>query len=101
VLAKLPRSQYLEHHPFPTNILLLVEVSKSRLERVTSVKKKIYARDNISEYWVVDVLEKKLIVYRSPVSGDYQQRIELPASETISPWAFPDVEIAIAQIFSV
>ncbi|NEQ21179.1 MAG: Uma2 family endonuclease [Microcoleus sp. SIO2G3] len=100
-IAKLPRSQYLEHHPFPTDILLLVEVSKSTLERDTSVKKKIYARENILEYWVVDVVGRKLIVYRSPVSGDYQQRIELSASETISPLVFPDVEIAIAQIFSV
>ena len=101
VVAKLPRSQYLEHHPFPTNIVLLVEVSKSTLERDTSVKKKVYARENIPEYWVVDVAGRKLIVYRLPASGDYQQRTELSANETIFPLAFPDVEIAIAQIFSV
>ncbi|MBE9128749.1 MULTISPECIES: Uma2 family endonuclease [unclassified Coleofasciculus] len=101
VIAKLPRSQYLDHHPFPTDILLLVEVSKSTLERDTSVKKKIYARENIPDYWVVDVANRKLIVYRSPGSGDYEQRAELSSTEKISPLAFFDIEIAIGQIFSV
>ncbi|MBW4680244.1 MAG: Uma2 family endonuclease [Microcoleus vaginatus WJT46-NPBG5] len=101
VIAKLPRSQYLEHHPFSTDILLLIEVSKSTLERDTSVKKRIYARENIPEYWVVDVAGRKLIVYRSPALGDYQQKIEFSSIETISPLAFSDVKIAIAQIFSI
>ena len=101
VIAKLPRSQYLEHHPFPSDILLLVEVSKSTLERDTSIKKRVYARENIPEYWVVDVIRRKLIVYRSPVLGDYQLITELSGSETISPLAFPDVEIGIGEIFSV
>jgi Uma2 family endonuclease len=61
----------------------------------------IYARENISEYWAVEVLGRKLIVYRSPEAGEYQQTLERSARETISPLAFPDIEIAIAQIFAV
>ncbi len=101
VVAKLPRSQYIEHHPYPEDIFLLIEVSKSTLERDTSVKKRIYARENILEYWVVDIEAKKIIVYRSPASGDYQQKFELASGKIISSLAFPDIELKIAEIFAI
>jgi Uma2 family endonuclease len=101
VVAQLPRSQYLKHHPYPENILLLVEVSKSTFNYDTSVKKKVYSQANISEYWVVDVTRKKLIVYRSPVRGNYQEQTEVLSGAKISPLAFPNLEIAISEIFSV
>ncbi|MEM8778148.1 MAG: Uma2 family endonuclease [Cyanobacteria bacterium P01_G01_bin.49] len=100
-VVRLPRSQYLKHHPYAENILLLVEVSKSTLSYDTSVKKKLYAQENISEYWVIDVNRRKLIVYRFPSSNDYQQKTEWLLGTTISPLAFPDLEIKISDIFSV
>jgi Uma2 family endonuclease len=100
-VVELPRSQYLEHHPYADNILLLVEVSKSTLDYDTSVKKKIYAQENIPEYWVVDVKGRKLITYRFPSSNDYQQTTEWLSGTTISPLAFPDIKINISDIFSV
>jgi Uma2 family endonuclease len=101
VIAQLPRSQYIEHHPYPENILLLVEVSKSTLNYDTSVKKKIYSQENIPEYWVVDVKGRKLIVHRSPLSGDYREQVELLSGAKIAPLAFPDLELKISDIFSV
>lgn len=101
VVAQLPRAQYIEHHPFPENILLVVEVSKSTLDYDTSVKQKIYSQENIPEYWVVDVKGRKLIVYRSPLSGDYQEQTEWLLGTTIAPLAFPGLEIKISDIFSV
>ncbi|WP_083786914.1 Uma2 family endonuclease [Gloeothece verrucosa] len=53
------------------------------------------------EYWVVDVKARKLIVYRFPQSGDYQETRELLSEAKISPLAFPDVEIAIKDIFLI
>lgn len=101
VVAQLPRSQYLEHHPFPNNIHLLVEVSKATRNYDLSTKKTLYAKENIPEYWVVYLANKKLIVYRYPQGQDYQQEIEVLATESISPLAFPDILITVSDIFTV
>ncbi|MDJ0730064.1 MAG: Uma2 family endonuclease [Crocosphaera sp.] len=100
-VVKLPRSQYIEHHPYAENILLLVEISKSTLDYDTSIKKKIYAKENIPEYWVVDVNNRKLIVYRSPGLNTYEQTTEWRSAQKISPLAFPDINININDIFCV
>ncbi|MEM9540297.1 MAG: Uma2 family endonuclease [Cyanobacteria bacterium P01_E01_bin.42] len=101
VVARLPRSQYIEHHPFPEDISLLIEVSKATRNRDLSTKKQLYAAANIPEYWIVDIKNRKLIVFRSPESGDYQQSIALSVSETVSPLAFPDLAIAVSEIFAI
>ena len=100
-VVKLPRSQYFQHHPYPENILLLIEISKSTLDYDTSIKKKIYAQENIPEYWVVDVNRRKLISYRSPALNTYKQNREWLSGEKISPLAFPDISININDIFCV
>lgn len=101
VVARLPRSQYIEHHPFSEDIELLIEVSKATRNRDLSTKKQLYAAENISEYWIVDIKNRKLIVFRFPASGEYQQRIEFSASETVYPLAFPDIAIAVSEIFAI
>ncbi len=100
-VVKLPRSQYFQNHPYSENILLLVEISKSTLDYDTSIKKKIYAQENIPEYWVVDVNNRKVIVYRSPALNTYEQSREYSSGEKISPLAFPDINININDIFCV
>ncbi|WP_013323423.1 Uma2 family endonuclease [Gloeothece verrucosa] len=98
-LVRLPPVIYLSHHPYGEDIDLLVEVSKSTLTFDTSVKKKVYATEGIQDYWIVDVINKELKVYRCPSDGDYQEMITLTVGSVISPLAFPDVEISVAEIF--
>lgn len=101
VVAKLPRSQYIEHHPFPENIELVVEVSKATRSYDISTKKALYAKEKIPEYWVVDIKNRKLIVYRFPEAEDYQQSREFSATETVSPLGFEDISIPVSDIFAI
>jgi Uma2 family endonuclease len=50
----------------PTTADLVIEVSHSSLGFDTGEKLEIYARAGIAEYWVVDVANKRAIVYRDP-----------------------------------
>ncbi|WP_041237782.1 Uma2 family endonuclease [Gloeothece citriformis] len=68
---------------------------------MVSTKKRIYAQENIFEYWVVDIKNKKIIVYRSPELDNYQETIELSSEAKICPLAFPELEIVIADIFKL
>lgn len=104
-IVRSPRSLYLNRHPYSEDIYLLVEVSKSTLafdtgEEITD-KPKLYASAGINEYWVVDVNNRKLIVYRNPENGEYPDKREFFSNDKISPWAFLDVEVAIANIFTL
>ncbi len=100
VLVQLPRSRYRSHHPYPEDIFLLIEVSKSTLTFDRSEKKAIYAEAEIVEYWVIDINKKQLIVHRSPLNKEYQIIFTLTVQDSISPLAFPDTVIDVNRIFA-
>lgn len=58
-----------EGHPGPQDVGLVVEVSDSSLDFDEGVKMRMYAANNIVEYWIVNVIEKQIQVYSEP----YQQ----------------------------
>jgi Uma2 family endonuclease len=89
--------EYDLHHPYPENIFWVIEYSHTSLSKDLEIKTKIYAEVGILEYWVVDLKETKLIVFREPVSGDYQSRQEFTQGE-IRPVAFPDLVISIDKL---
>lgn len=92
--------EYLEHHPYPDNIFWLIEYSESSLEKDVEIKRKIYAQVGISEYWVVNLKRRQLIVFRDPQDGEYASRSTL-TGEIIYPLAFPDISISVDSIVSI
>ncbi|MEL7036633.1 MAG: Uma2 family endonuclease [Cyanobacteria bacterium J06592_8] len=89
--------EYLNHHPYPENIFWLIEFSKSSLEKDLGLKKSIYAEAKIQEYWVIDLKELEIKVFRNPDQNDYRSELTLKTG-TLSPLAFPDIEIDIQQL---
>ena len=56
-------------------------------------KIKVYAKANISEYWVIDVNQRQLLVFRQPQGDTYQIEQVLGVNDSIAPVAFPEVVI--------
>lgn len=88
--------EYFENHPYPENVFWLIEFSNSSLEKDMEVKRKAYAASGIREYWVVNLKQMELVVFRSPSNGDYQEKATL-AEGTIRPLAFQDFAVAVNQ----
>jgi Uma2 family endonuclease len=88
---------YRSHHPYPENIFWVIEYSNTSLEKDLGIKAEIYAKAGIQEYWVVNLKENKLMVFRDPIKGRYQSRQEFTQG-TIRPIAFPDVVIPISRL---
>jgi Uma2 family endonuclease len=86
--------EYRQHHPYPENIFWLIEFSDSSLTRDLESKSKIYAAANIAEYWVVNLRKLRLVVFRSPIDGTYSS-MQTFESGTISPLAFPEIQVSI------
>jgi len=93
-------SVYLEHHPYPNNIFWLIEFSNSSLIKDLEQKSKVYATENIQEYWVVNLRNQTLIVFRNPQQGDYQAQ-EILTQGNIYPLAFPDVAVSVQRLLVV
>lgn len=79
---------YLDRHPGPDDLALVIEVSDATLRRDQTLKKSLYASAGIAVYWVVNLSEQQLIVYQQPtgMSGqpDYQQQTIYRIGDTVA-----------------
>jgi Uma2 family endonuclease len=63
--------QYLDRHPGPPDVALIVEVADTTLARDRTSKKRLYAVALIPVYWIVNLPEKQVEVYSDPTGpGD-------------------------------
>lgn len=85
-------------HPFGNELLLLVEVAQTSLDRDTSTKRDLYARAGVPEYWVVDLPGRQVIVHRAPSGGAYSQVSVFSGDEAIAPESQPGHPIPVSKI---
>lgn len=93
------KAVYLQHHPYPDNIFWLIEFSATTLDKDLNEKKAIYSEAGIIEYWVVNLTDKELIVFRDIESDRYTTQ-QTCKTGIVSPLAFPDVEIQVQQLMN-
>jgi Uma2 family endonuclease len=91
---------YDDHHPLPAEVYLVVEVADSSLESDCGEKADLYAAGGIVDYWVVDVQDQVVHVFRQPTKDGYSQRTTRQQGEHLSPLAFPNVTIDLSQLFA-
>ncbi len=94
----LDQNRYRDRHPNPADIFLLIEVADATLVRDRTYKAKLYAQAEVPEYWVVDVNQRQVIVFRNPQDGQYQVETVLSATDQIAPFAFPDLTVQLQHI---
>lgn len=86
-----------ERHPQVADIFWVMEYANTSLEKDLELKDKIYAQAGITEYWVVNLKTRELIVFRNPASGEYKATTTL-TSGTIYSESFPTVALEVAQL---
>ncbi|HEY9808773.1 MAG TPA: Uma2 family endonuclease [Halomicronema sp.] len=90
--------RYLANHPTPADIHLLIEIADTTLKTDTGIKAKEYAKSGIKDYWVLDLKNRQLLVFRQPTETDYQNKQTLPENSSISPLQFPQINLQIQQM---
>ncbi|MCS6920140.1 MAG: Uma2 family endonuclease [Fimbriimonadales bacterium] len=83
----------------PTTALLVIEVAHTSLPKDRTLKLQLYARCQIPEYWIVNLKERRLEVYREPAEGDYKSLRYYTLDEAVSPLFEPEWAIAVRDLF--
>ncbi|MBX6313328.1 MAG: Uma2 family endonuclease [Isosphaeraceae bacterium] len=59
---------YIDHHPSPGEIGLVVEVADTTLAQDRGLKRRIYARAGIPVYWIINLADAVVEVYTDPTT---------------------------------
>jgi Uma2 family endonuclease len=98
MLLKPAPDDYTSRHPQPDDVFLLIEVSDSTLEYDHEEKLPAYGRAGVTEVWIVNLNDATIEVYREPHFTGYGGKTVLRAGDTISPLAFPDAMVDVAEL---
>lgn len=82
----------------PTTAELVVEISDSTLHFDQTKKLAVYAQAGIAEYWIVNLPESVVEVYRDPRGATYGAKHTYAAGQSIAPLVAPEASIAVADL---
>jgi Uma2 family endonuclease len=94
------------YHPdHPTTAALVVEVADTTLGTDITEKAERYATAGITDYWVLDLNGRRLLVFRDPVALQaglgataYRTQLTLLPADRVSPLAVPHASILVADL---
>ncbi len=89
-VARGTRVDYLDHHPMPEDVVVLVEVADTSAAKDLGEKALQYAQAGIADYWVVLVNEAAVVRHRQPSPEGYQEIVRLAGDDRLSPLAMPE-----------
>jgi len=74
---------YLARKPGPGDVALVLEVSDSTLRFDRTTKKRIYARDSVPFYWMLNLVDHRLEVFSEPDGKDYREHQIFGPDDTV------------------
>jgi Uma2 family endonuclease len=90
---------YRTGRPQPGDIFLIIEVADSSLKSDRDVKGPIYAEAGVQDYWIANLRDFSLEVYRKPAGGAYGEKRTYQMDETATSLAFPDAKLELARLY--
>jgi Uma2 family endonuclease len=90
-----PLGDYLEAPP--NKAWLVVEVADSSLAR-DRAKAGLYATAGVTEYWIINLIDKLVEVHREPSAGGYASVTAYRRGGLLRMVSFEDVEVPVADI---
>jgi Uma2 family endonuclease len=98
ILLKPAPDDYVSHHPAPDDVFLLIEVADSSLDFDRGKKLQVYARAGIAEFWIANLPDSAIEIYREPHFTGYEKKAIVRAGEKTVPSAFPNVAVDVAEL---
>lgn len=95
VVPGTPRD-YVEAHPAEAD--LVVEVADTSLDFDRNRKAVLYAQAGFADYWIINLRDRRVEVYREPHGTLYGTKRTLKSGEMLAPLVRPEATVAVADI---
>ena len=89
----------------PKSAALVIEIAESSVDHDRNVKAGLYAQAEVQDYWILNLIERRLEVYRHPIADtksktgySYAEKLIFSEGDSVSPIAKADVTIAVADL---
>ncbi|SKB11872.1 conserved hypothetical protein [Planktothrix sp. PCC 11201] len=104
VIVKNRKDDYINGHPHTEDILLLIEISDSSLDYDQTTKLSVYAENNITDYWIFNLVDFCLECYRQPYQNlqekfGYRSKLIYLPNESVTLPCFPDLTLDLTKVF--
>jgi Uma2 family endonuclease len=98
VLLRPREDFYVQGHPTPSDVLMVIEVAETSAEYDRNIKGPLYARAGIPELWLVDLPKETVEIYTQPVNGTYQASKQVKGGESLVSETLPEVSFSADAI---
>ena len=89
---------YSSRHPVADDVLLLIEIADSSLSFDQNQKLRLYALHNVPEYWLLNLIDNCLEVYRKPKGEVFAEKTTLYNGDNITLSQLQNITIRISDI---
>lgn len=95
---------YLSAHPTPADVMLVIEIADSSLTYDQTTKLNSYAKENIQDYWIFNLIDMILELYSEPYRksasefGYRVKRVALP-NEVVKLPQVSELELDLSIVF--
>lgn len=97
-LLKPRKDFYVNRHPGPTDVKLIVEVSDKSLGYDREVKLPLYAKANIPEVWIVNLEHFSVEMYTNETQSGYESMNSYAKGQLLKSKMFPQLHAAVDDI---
>lgn len=77
---------------------LLIEVSDTTLQFDRERKQEAYSQAGVTEYWILNLRDRQLEVYREPAGSRYQSVTVYGEHESVTPLAAPHSAVRVGYL---
>jgi Uma2 family endonuclease len=97
-ILKPREDDYRRATPRPDEVLLIIEVADSSLAYDRTVKRSLYARHGIPEFWIVNLTAGVVEVCREPEGEQYTSISRIGSEGELEPQLLPGATIPVAAL---
>lgn len=97
-LLRVRLDDYAHGPALPEDVLALVEVADSSLSLDRGKKLLIYGQSRVADYWIVNLVDDCIEVYRHPHDLGYAQQAKFARGDSVGFLAFPAPDFAVDDI---
>jgi len=78
-----------------------LRIQPSIINKDRKQKARIYGKNHVLEYWILDLQKRQVYIFRQPEEGTYREELILNSTDSINLQAFPDVAITLNSMFLI